>query len=107
LFAGFISAFGWQFGGNSYRKTLQKYLSGNLPMPLGDFDSLLALRQIMVYGRRIPCSTTIGIRSMASIENRSRYQVLVKNRDDLTKTFAHSSKTKAEEYCQSLAAQKL
>lgn len=44
---------------------------------------------------------------MASIENRSRYQVSVKNRDDLTKTFAHSSKTKAEEYCQSLAQQKL
>jgi len=44
---------------------------------------------------------------MASIENRSRYQVSVKNRDDLTKTFAHSSKSKAEEYCQSLEAQKL
>mgnify|MGYP001604868224 CR=1 FL=1 len=44
---------------------------------------------------------------MASIENRSRYQVSVKNRDDLTKTFAHSSKSKAKEYCHSLEAQKL
>lgn len=44
---------------------------------------------------------------MASIENRSRYQVSVKNREDLTKTFAHSSKSKAEEYCQSLELQKL
>jgi hypothetical protein len=44
---------------------------------------------------------------MASIENRSRYQVWVKNRDDLTKTFAHNSKCKAEEYFQGLAAQKL
>ena len=44
---------------------------------------------------------------MASIENRSRYQVSVKNRDDLTKTFSHSSKSKAEEYLRSLAAQKL
>jgi len=42
---------------------------------------------------------------MASIENRSRYQVSAKNCDDLTKTFAHSSETKAEEYCESLAAQ--
>jgi hypothetical protein len=44
---------------------------------------------------------------MASIENRSRYQVSVENRDDLTKTFAHSSKLKAEEYLQTLATQKL
>ena len=29
---------------------------------------------------------------MASIENRSHYQVSVKHRDDLTQTFAHSAK---------------
>ena len=44
---------------------------------------------------------------MASIENRSHYQVTVKNRDDLTKTFTHSAKKTAEEYCESLKAQKL
>lgn len=44
---------------------------------------------------------------MASIENRSHYQVTVKNRDDLTKTFAHNVKTAAEDYCESLKAQKL
>lgn len=44
---------------------------------------------------------------MASIENRSHFQVTVKNRDDLTKTFSHSSKKKAEEYCQTLVSQKL
>ena len=44
---------------------------------------------------------------MASIENRSRYHVSVKNRDDLTKTFAHSSKLKADEYCNSIIRQKL
>lgn len=44
---------------------------------------------------------------MASIENRSHYQVSVKNRDDLTQTFAHSAKQKAEAYCLSLKAQKL
>lgn len=44
---------------------------------------------------------------MASIENRSHYQVTVKNRDDLTQTFAHSAKNKAEAYCRSLATQKL
>ena len=44
---------------------------------------------------------------MASIENRSHFQVTVKNRDDLTKSFAHNSRDKAEHYCQSLEAQKL
>lgn len=44
---------------------------------------------------------------MASIENRSHYQVTLKNRDDLTKTFAHNSRSKAEQYCKSLEAQKL
>jgi integrase len=44
---------------------------------------------------------------MASIENRSHFQVTVKHRDDLTKTFAHNSKTAAEEYCEVLKAQKL
>ncbi|WP_322035234.1 site-specific integrase [Burkholderia cenocepacia] len=42
---------------------------------------------------------------MASIENRSHYEVSVKHRDDLTQTFAHSAKKKAEEYCRSLKAQ--
>jgi hypothetical protein len=44
---------------------------------------------------------------MASIENRSHYQVTVKNREDLTKTFAHNSRSKAEQYCQSLDSQPL
>lgn len=44
---------------------------------------------------------------MASIENRSHYQVTVKSRDDLTRTFAHCAKKKAEAYLTSLAAQKL
>lgn len=44
---------------------------------------------------------------MASIENRSHYHVAVKNRDDLTKTFAYSSRKKADAYCKSLEAQKL
>lgn len=44
---------------------------------------------------------------MASIENRSHYQVTVKNRDDLTQTFAHNARKKAEAYLRSLEAQKL
>ncbi|OEZ83342.1 phage integrase family protein [Janthinobacterium sp. HH104] len=44
---------------------------------------------------------------MASIENRSHYQVAVKNRDDLTQTFPHDKLEKAEAYRQSLKAQKL
>lgn len=44
---------------------------------------------------------------MASIENRSHYQVTIKNRDDLTKTFPHNAKKAAEDYCESLKAQKL
>jgi len=44
---------------------------------------------------------------MASIENRSHYQVSVKHRDDLTQTFAHSAKNKAEAYCRALTAQRL
>lgn len=44
---------------------------------------------------------------MASIENRSHYEVSVKHRSDLTQTFAHSAKSKAEEYCQSLKDQGL
>lgn len=44
---------------------------------------------------------------MASIENRSHYEVSVKHRDDLTQTFAYNAKKKAEEYCRSLSAQKL
>lgn len=44
---------------------------------------------------------------MASIENRSHYEVSVKHRTDLTLTFAHSAKSKAEEYCQSLKDQGL
>lgn len=44
---------------------------------------------------------------MASIENRSHFEVSVKNRDDLTRTFAHSAKNKAEAYCRDLQAQKL
>jgi integrase len=43
---------------------------------------------------------------MASIENRSHYQVTVKNRDDLTKTFPHNQVEKAEAYCQLLLSQK-
>lgn len=43
---------------------------------------------------------------MASIENRSHYQVMVKNRDDLTKTFPHNQVKKAEAYCQLLLSQK-
>lgn len=44
---------------------------------------------------------------MASIENRSNYQVTVKNRDELTKTFAHSALQRAEAYQHSLLSQGL
>ena len=44
---------------------------------------------------------------MASIENKSNYEVTVKNRADLTKTFSHAAKQAAEEYCRSLESQKL
>lgn len=44
---------------------------------------------------------------MASIENRSHHQISVKNRDDLTRTFAHNAKAAIDEYCQFLEAQKL
>lgn len=42
---------------------------------------------------------------MASIENRSNYEVTVRNRDDLTQTFAHSALKRAKAYQQSLASQ--
>ncbi|PLK49850.1 site-specific integrase [Uliginosibacterium sp. TH139] len=44
---------------------------------------------------------------MASIENRSHYQVSVKHRDDLTRTFTHNALKKADEYCASLTKQGL
>ncbi|MDE1143501.1 MAG: site-specific integrase [Paraburkholderia tropica] len=44
---------------------------------------------------------------MASIENRSHYQVTVKHRDDLAQTFPHSARKKAEAYFDSLKVQKL
>ena len=44
---------------------------------------------------------------MTSIENRSHYQVTVKNRDDLTKTFPHNKPNKADAYLRALEAQKL
>lgn len=44
---------------------------------------------------------------MASIENKSNYEVTVKNRADLTKAFSHAAKQAAEEYCRSLESQKL
>ncbi|MGK5007060.1 hypothetical protein [Janthinobacterium sp. LB2P70] len=43
---------------------------------------------------------------MASIENRSHYQVSVKNRDDLTKIFPHDKQKNAEAYRQSMRMQK-
>lgn len=39
---------------------------------------------------------------MASIENKSNYEVTVKNRPDLTKAFSHAAKQAAEEYFHSL-----
>lgn len=44
---------------------------------------------------------------MASIENRSNFEVTVRNRDDLTQAFAHNAKKRAEAYCKSLSAQGL
>lgn len=44
---------------------------------------------------------------MPSIENRSHYLVSVKNRDDLTKTFAHDKQKNAEAYRETLRTQKL
>ncbi|WP_417069488.1 site-specific integrase [Niveibacterium terrae] len=44
---------------------------------------------------------------MASIENRSRFEVTVRNRDDLTQIFAHNAKKRAEAYCKSLSGQGL
>lgn len=44
---------------------------------------------------------------MASIENRSRIQVTVKNRDDLTKQFAHSADKAIEVYVQKLRTEGL
>ncbi|MFM0029724.1 site-specific integrase [Paraburkholderia madseniana] len=44
---------------------------------------------------------------MASIENRSQYQVTVKHRDDLKQAFAHSAKKKADAYVESLKGQGL
>lgn len=43
---------------------------------------------------------------MASIENKSNYEVTVKNRTDLTKAFSHIAKRAAEKYCRSLESQK-
>jgi integrase len=44
---------------------------------------------------------------MASIENRSNYKITVKHRDDLTQTFGHNARKKAEAYCDSLKSQGL
>lgn len=47
-----------------------------------------------------------GVHQVASIENKSNYEVTVKNRADLTKAFSHTAKLAAEEYCRSLESQK-
>lgn len=44
---------------------------------------------------------------MASIENRSRIQVTVKNRDDLTKDFARNADKAIQGYVQELRTQGL
>ena len=44
---------------------------------------------------------------MASIENRSRIQVTVKNRDDLTKSFSHNANKAIQRYVQTLISQGL
>lgn len=44
---------------------------------------------------------------MAHIENRSRIQVKVKNRDDLTRLFAHNHAEAAQRYCATLRDQQL
>jgi hypothetical protein len=44
---------------------------------------------------------------MASIENRSNYKITVKHRDDLTQTFGHNARKKAEAYCDPLKSQGL
>lgn len=44
---------------------------------------------------------------MASIENRSRIQVTVKHRDDLTRTFARSADQAIQRYVQALRSQGL
>ena len=44
---------------------------------------------------------------MASITNRSRYTVTVTRRPDLTKSFPHTAKARANEYCESLRRQGL
>ncbi len=44
---------------------------------------------------------------MASIENRSRIQVTVKNRDDLTKTFAYNAEETIQRHAQELRSQGL
>lgn len=44
---------------------------------------------------------------MASIENRSRIQVTVKNRDDLTKQFAYSADKAIQAYVQKLRDEEL
>jgi hypothetical protein len=44
---------------------------------------------------------------MASIENRSRYIVSVRNRDDLTKTFAFNREAALKQYIADLKAQGL
>lgn len=44
---------------------------------------------------------------MASIENRSRFKVVVRNRDDLTKTFTYAQKKPVKAYVQELKSQGL
>ncbi|EZP37493.1 hypothetical protein [Janthinobacterium lividum] len=44
---------------------------------------------------------------MASIENRSRIQVTIKNHDDLTKQFAHSAHKAIQVYIQKLHAKEM
>lgn len=44
---------------------------------------------------------------MAVIENRSRFRVSVKNRDDLTKNFSYNKRKDVESYMRQLRAQGL
>lgn len=44
---------------------------------------------------------------MASITNRSRYTVSVTRRPELTRSFSHTAKARANEYCATLRAQGL
>jgi hypothetical protein len=81
----------------------KKYVAASL----AEFAIKAPMGEIMLAQPTYTVLLNFGVHQVASIENRSNYEVTVKNRADLTKTFSHLAKRAAEKYRQTLESQKL